>query len=174
MIRRPAFSVIFPVAALTAALSAAGTELVQFPAGFETEFVRYQVVDRADRKIARFMYIDRASWDAAKAGQPLPYGAVVVMEDHSVRMKGEEPVVDTNGRMIPTDATTNVFVMEKRAGWGIEYPEEVRNGEWEYAWFTSDGTRSDRPMDRCFECHKGQEAEDFTFTTFKAVAAKAD
>ena len=151
----------------------AGTDLVAFPEGFMTDFVRYQVVDRHDRKIARFMYINRPAWDAAAAGQPLPDGAVVVMEDHKVRMAGEEAaVLDADGGLIPTDQTTTVFVMEKRAGWGAEYPPELRNGEWEYAWFTADGARTDKALTGCFECHKAQEAEDFTFTTFKAVAAK--
>ncbi len=151
----------------------AGTELVAFPEGYATTFLRYQVVDRADRKIARFMYINQPAWDAAAAGQPLPDGSIVLMEDHKVRMKDEEtPVTDAEGRFIPTDETTNLFVMEKRAGWGAEYPEELRNGEWEYAWFTTEGVRSDRALTGCFECHKGQEAEDFTFTTFKAIAAR--
>lgn len=162
----------FLTVGLIAAAAPAGTELVAFPSGFATDFVRYEVVDRPDRKIARFMYINRAAWEAAKAGEPLPDGTVVVMEDHEVRMNGEKPVTDAQGRMIPTDVTTNVFVMEKRAGWGAEYPPELRNGEWEYAWFGPDGARSEKPLNRCFECHKAQEAEDYTFTTFRAVQGR--
>ena len=26
--------------------------------------------------------------------------------------------------------------MEKRKGWGTEYPDNIRNGEWEYQAFT--------------------------------------
>ena len=154
----------------TALFVSAGTDKVLFPAGFETDFTRYQVVDRHDRKRARFMYMNTAAWDAAVAGAPLPDGSIIVMEDHKVRMVDEETMVlDAGGGLIPTDETTNVFIMEKRAGWGAEYAEDVRNGEWEYAWFSPDGVRSDRPMDGCFECHKAQEGEDFTFTTFQAV-----
>lgn len=174
MIRRSAIPTTLAVAGLVAVIASAGTELVDYPRGFETDFVRYQVVDRPDREIARFMYMDRPSWEVAKPGEPLPHGSIVVMEDHLVRMKGEEPVRDAEGRLIPTDETTNVFVMEKQEGWGEEYPEETRNGEWEYAWFTPDGERTDRSMDGCFECHKAQAAEDYTFTTFKAISERGN
>ncbi len=169
--RRVRFGMV--VLALAATAVAAGTEKVAFPEGYATDFMRYAVVDRTDRKIARFMYISPAAWDAAAAGAPLPDGTVIVMEDHKVRMAGEDAMVtDSRGGLIPTDEVTNLFVMEKRTGWGTEYDEAKRNGEWEYAWFKPDGTRSDRTMDGCFECHKAQEAEDFTFTAFAEVAAQ--
>ena len=119
---------------LAATAGIAGTDKVAFPEGFQTAYTLYTVVDRHDRKRARFMYMSPIAWEAAVAGQALPDGSVLVMEDHSVRMAGEEQtVLDSQGNLIPTDETTSVFVMEKRAGWGAEYTEEKRNGEWEYA-----------------------------------------
>ena len=160
-------------AAATAAGVHAGTEEVALPADYQTDFVRYEVVDRLDRKKARFMYMNADAWAAAEPGQPLPDGTVVIMEDHDIRLDGAgEPVLDSAGRVIPTDVVTNVFIMEKRAGWGADYPDELRNGEWEYAWFGPDGVRSFKPMTACFECHKAQDAEDYTFTAVKAVAAQ--
>ena len=44
---------------------------------------------------------------------------------------------------------------------------EMRNGEWEYAWFQPDGARKtgdNVKFDRCFECHKGVAEQDFNFT----------
>lgn len=160
-------------AALTAAAMAiaivgsahAGPERVAFPAGYQTEFVRYATVDRDGRSITRFLYVDRPSLEAARAGGPLPNGATLVMEDHNVRVVGETPVRDADGRYIPTDDVTNVFVMQKGAGWGDAYPADVRNGDWEYAWFTAAGApRTDKSMDGCFACHKKQAGEDFTFS----------
>lgn len=165
---RHAFTALAAVLALTPAH--AGTERVAYPEGFETAFVRYQVVDRTDRKKARFMYMNQVAWEAARPGTALPDGAILVMEDHAVRMEdAEKPVTDSQGRLIATDEVTGVFVMEKRAGWGADYPDDMRNGDWEYAWFNPDGTRTDKTMERCFECHKAQAAEDFTFTAFQAV-----
>lgn len=159
------------LAVLPAVVAVAGTEDVAYPRGFETGFLRYATVDKAERKITRFFYINREALEAASAGAPLPYGTVLVMEDHAVRLgAGDVPVADADGALIPTDKVTNVFVMEKRQGWGSQYPEAVRNGEWEYAWFAADGQRrTDKTMDRCFECHKPQAAQDYTFITMDAV-----
>jgi signal transduction histidine kinase len=50
-------------------------------------------------------------------------------------------------------------VMEKRSGWGAEYPPEKRTGEWEFQAFNADRTvnRAEN-LDRCFSCHKAQAA----------------
>ena len=47
------------------------------------------------------------------------------------------PEKDANGRFIKTDLLAYT-VMEKRKGWGTEYPDNIRNGEWEYQAFTAD------------------------------------
>jgi len=47
-----------------------------------------------------------------------------------------EFVRDTNGRLI-RGRLDRVVVMEKRTGWGAEYPDELRNGEWEYSDFNA-------------------------------------
>jgi hypothetical protein len=164
---RRALLLVLPIAAASAL---AATDKVPFPEGFASGFVRYKVVDRDDRNIARFMYMNPEAWVAAEPGEPLPHGTIIVMEDHPVRMQDDEtPERDADGRLIPTDETTNVFVMQKGEGWGAEYPEELRNGEWEYAWFAPDGARMDRELTGCFECHMAQAAADFTFTAFQAV-----
>jgi hypothetical protein len=149
----------------------AGPDKIAHPEGYATEFVRYFTVDRPDRGIVRFFYVNREALEAAKPGQELPRGTVLVMEDHKVRLDAnEEPVSDAQGRLIPTDEVTNVFVMEKQDGFGQEYPPEKRNGEWEYAWFLPDGSRkADARFDGCFSCHLSRTARDFTFTFYKYV-----
>jgi hypothetical protein len=52
----------------------------------------------------------------------------------------DNPAKDANGRFIKTDKIVSYTVKEKRAGWGAEYPEEARNGEWEYRVFRADKT----------------------------------
>ena len=34
--------------------------------------------------------------------------------------------------------------MEKRTGWGTEYADDIRNGEWEYQAFKADKTVNDK------------------------------
>lgn len=158
------------LAYLAANEAAAGPELVAYPKGFERDFVLYNKVDRPDRKTVRFMYADPAAVEAARPGEELPHGTVLVMEDHKAQLDGETAVVDGDGRLVPTDEVTNLFVMEKQAGWGADYPPEKRNGEWEYAWFLADGTaKADARFDGCFACHQSRAARDFTFTFAKWV-----
>lgn len=72
-----------------------------------------------------------------KIGQTLPSGAVLTMEAYGAKLHEKcEPVTDANGRFLKGDLT-GIFVMEKRIGWGAEYPDDLRNGEWEYARLTA-------------------------------------
>jgi hypothetical protein len=57
-----------------------------------------------------------------------------------------------------------IFVMEKRTGWGAEYGDGLRNGEWEYARFGADGRRQNVDMTPCLECHKSENAQDHMFS----------
>jgi hypothetical protein len=107
--------------ALLPAVGHAGTELVAFPTGFAGEFVPYNRVDRPDRKTVRFMYANPAAVEAARPGEPIPHGTVLVMADHKARLDGERRVTDAEGRLVPTDEVVNVFVMEKQPGWGAGY-----------------------------------------------------
>jgi hypothetical protein len=61
--------------------------------------------------------------------------------------------------------------MEKRRGWGAEYPETLRNGEWEYARFTATGEPAPNFNARpCFECHKPMSQQDFVFSLPKLTS----
>ena len=144
---------------------------VAYPENYRTAFVRYITIDRPDRNIVRWFYVNPAALDAARPGEPLPDGTVLIMEDHKARAgNDEEPVVDAQGRFISTDEVTNVFIMEKQPGWGAAYPPEMRNGDWEYAWFLPDGARkADAEFDGCFSCHMNRAGRDFTFTFYKYV-----
>jgi plastocyanin len=55
--------------------------------------------------------------------------------------------------------------MEKKAGYGTEYPPELRNGDWEYAVFSPAGALNDKANYKgCFECHKPHEKQDFVIS----------
>jgi hypothetical protein len=155
--------------ALTGLELQAGSERVAWPEGYSSTFVRYHSVDKPKGQRAakvRFFYVNASALAAAKAGQPLPEGTVLIMEDRKIVLDAKgEPKLDGNGRFIPTTEITNVFVQEKRAGWGEIHPEALRNGDWEYAWFLADGSRKpDAKYEGCFGCHKAMAAADYNFT----------
>ncbi|WP_144185919.1 cytochrome P460 family protein [Elioraea rosea] len=151
-----------------------GPENIAFPAGFEREFIRYATVDKPDRKIVRFLYVNREAFEAARQGEPLPYGTVIVMADKRARLGADgTPLLDLDGRIITEPDYTVVAVQQKERGWGEGYGPEKRNGEWEYASFTPEGQRRSVSLDGCFSCHlQARKAEDYAFQFWDYVQAR--
>ena len=151
----------------------AGPERVDLPLNYRELLFLYNAIERPDRKppIVRFMYVNREAAKAAKAGEPAPYGTLLVMEDRKVKLDEQgRPVRGADGRFMATDEVLNVFVQQKGKGWGEAYPADKRNGDWEYAWFNPDGTRrANAKFDACFACHMPRAGRDFNFTFSKWV-----
>jgi hypothetical protein len=141
-------------AALFSMSARAGGEKVAFPENY-AKGVLYTTVDRADNKQFRELYTSAEAVAAAKQGQPLPNGTVVTLVQYAAKLDDKgNPVKDANGRFIK-DKLLAYTVMEKRTGWGAEYPEAKRNGEWEYQAFRADkSVNTGAKLDGCFNCHK--------------------
>lgn len=146
---------------------------VAYPKGFETGFIRYDMVDKPDRKRVRFLYINKAAAEAARPGADLPNGAVIVMEDHEVELDASGMPLMVDGRLKPTAKVIGVSVMEKRAGWGASnpFPDDLDNGDWEYAAFRPDGQSNAIPLNACHSCHLPQKGSDFLFSKTALEAA---
>ena len=159
-----ALAVIVPVRA--------GGEKVAFPENHAAG-VLFTTVDRADNKQFREFYTSAAALDAAKKGEPLPSGTVITMVNYAVKLDAQgNPEKDASGHFIKTDTIAGYGVMEKRTGWGTEYPDNVRNGEWEYHVFKADKTvNTGAKLGACFECHKPQDKQDFVFSYEKLKTA---
>jgi len=143
----------------------AGGVKIVFPDGFD-KGVLYTTVDRADNKQYRELYTSQAAVDAAKKGEPMPDGTVVTLIQYRAKLGADgNPEKDANGRFIKTDII-GYTVMEKRKGWGAEYPDNIRNGEWEYQAFTpAKQPNPNAKLTACFECHKPlPSASDYLFT----------
>jgi hypothetical protein len=151
----------------------AGQEKVAFP--LYQNHVLYTVLDQPDLKELREAYINPEAFKALQPGQPLPYGSILSLPTFKALLdeKGEM-VKDPNGRLV-RGRLDRVVVMEKRPGWGAEYPEELRNGEWEYARFLADGRRDPKAnIKGCFECHKPEAQRDFVFTLTELLKARGE
>ena len=154
--------------------ASAGPESVQFPNGYQDRFTQYSTVNRADdRKQVVKMFANDVALASAKDGAPLDSGAVVVMEIYKARLDADEnPVVGSDGFFEP-DEMAAITVMESRAGWGEGYPEQIRNGTWEYALFDAkQHTLVERDYQPCFECHKPLQESDYLFS-FDALSKAA-
>src|SRR4029078_6797631 len=114
-----------------------------FPADF-AKGVLYTTVDRPDNKQYRELYSTPEAIAALKAGQPIPSGTVLTLVQYKAVLNAAgDPEKDANGRFMKGDLI-GYAVMEKRTGWGTEYPDEIRNGEWEYQAFKADKTVNDK------------------------------
>ena len=160
---------LFFTSTLFCTLAFAGSERVAWPENYATHFVRYHAVDKPKgdnpAKI-RFMYVNPDALAQAKAGEPLPNGTMLIMEDRTIELNEDgSPHTDKQGRFIATNKITAVIIQQKQSGWGNDYPEEIRNGDREYAVYNADGRLKDNvEYEKCFICHKGQAGADYNFT----------
>jgi plastocyanin len=162
------------VAAIAVACAAAGTALAGpeniAPPYSYLKGERYGTVDRPDIKQYREFYTQAEVVEAVRKGKPVPSGAVITMVQWSVETDAQgAPIKGPDGRFVKKDIVGHT-VMEKRTGWGTEYPAEWRNGEWEYAAFTADmrpNPKANANIKACFDCHKPHEKLDFVITLAK-------
>ncbi len=150
-----------------------GRDKVAFPQDY-AKGVLYATLDSANLKQYRELWGPAAALEAAKAGKPLPDGTVLTLVQYAaLPTAAGEPQKDASGRFIK-GRLVGYAVMEKRAGWGAEYAEQLRNGEWEYQAFSADGKPNNAAnVTACFACHKPLgEKVDFTFSYDRMKAAK--
>jgi hypothetical protein len=70
-----------------------------------------------------------AALPAVRNDKSLPSGTVITLARYNVQLDARSnPVKDQNGRFIKAELKA-FRVMEKRTGWGSEYPPSKRNGE---------------------------------------------
>lgn len=174
------------IAGLTiAAQSRAGAEKVSFPENW-ADGVLYMTVDvplrsttspTGQERIAEYRehYVTAGAMEALRKGAPVPSGTVVEIVRYRARLDAEgNPLKDANGRFLKGELYA-FGVMEKRTGWGAEYPPEIRNGEWEYRAFTADKQPDEKVnLAACFECHKSHANNDYlqSFEKLKAAAMR--
>ena len=147
--------------------TSAGPDKIVFPENYK-DGVLYAVIDRYDVKQYRELYGTAAAVKAAREGTPIPSGSVLTLVQYKAQVDGQgSPIKDAGGRFVKGDLIAYT-VMEKRAGWGTEYPDDLRNGDWEYAAFGADRKLNDKANYKgCFQCHKPHEKQDFVISLAK-------
>lgn len=141
---------------LLAALAApAGAQdSIAYPKDYKTSFTNYLSLDRTQNpdQIIRLFANDKTI-AAAKAGQEIPDGAVIVGEIYKAKLdKDGKPVVSALGRKV-RDKLAAIAVMEKRAGFGKDLPDKLQNNGWDFALFKPDGANTGKDVTACRECH---------------------
>lgn len=163
---------------LTLSVSAsADPERIDFPQNYPDAFTQYTIHNRDDIEQVRYLYANEIALRGAREGDVLPEGSVLLMELYKTMLDEEgEPVLGGDG-FFEKDELVMYALMEKRAGWGDDYPQEIRNGDWNYAFFLPDRTRKpDVDESECMACHKPHAGNDYLFTLddIKVQAAVVD
>lgn len=160
------------IAGTAAVQVTAGPDLVKFPAAYQ-KGVMYGAVSNPKNKLYRELYTTADAVAAAKSGKPIPSGTWIVMKSFKTKLDAKgEPLKGPDGHFVK-DELAAYAVMEKRTGWGKEYPGELRNGEWEYQAFTPARAVNDKAnIKACFECHKPKDADDYLFSLNMMKSAK--
>lgn len=139
---------------LAAGMASADDERISFPRDYKTQFENYLSLDRVQNpdQIIR-LFANNVAIEAVKQGRELPAGSVIVGEVFKAKKDDDGNVVTSSlGRRV-RDKLAAVAVMEKGEGWGAKFPDELKNGDWDFAIFAPDGERLNKDLNTCRSCH---------------------
>jgi len=147
---------------------------VQFPANHRTTFTKYGAANFPDLKQVRHYYANPVAMQAAKAGKPLPAGAVILSEVYAAKLDDRLDFVKGPDGIFAIDRLLFYSVMARDDGWGQDIPEILRNGDWNYAAFLPDGAPRPRINHaECLACHRAQDEANYMFTHKELTGAAA-
>jgi hypothetical protein len=143
--------------ATVAALAASAIVLVGWQVNAETNRVTFPELDRLVHyttvkrgNVTEHIMTTREAIAAVKSGQPIPDGTHFVLADHR------------DGKIY------RYFVMEKGGGFGADYDDRRRTGNWQFQWFWPDKTvNMSENTNRCQSCHRSQESSEYLYTGYR-------
>jgi len=137
---------------------------LQLPADYKSQGP-YLISDRLgqeDQVIV--LYANATARFGATTDGKLPNDSTIVGEIYSVKKDADGEVIESQvGRRIP-DALTTIVMMQRRAGWGDQYPEELKVGDWEFEVFSPEGENLGKDTTACRECHSPLSETEYTFS----------
>ena len=113
-----------------------------------SKLVHYTTVTRGE--VTEHIMTTREAIEAVKSGKPIPNGTHFALVDYR------------EGKVY------RYFIMEKGAGWGDDYDENRRTGDWQFQWFKPDRTvNMSENTARCQSCHQSQSGSEYLFTGYR-------
>lgn len=142
----PALAVLFSWGA------GAETNRVAFPSQLD-RLVHYTTVKRGNS--TEHMLTTQEALDAVRLGKEIPGDTHVVLVDYR------------------DNKVFRYFVMEKGKGWGADYDERRRTGDWQFQAFKPDrSVNMAENTARCQSCHQSQASQQYLYT-FRDMARPA-
>ena len=139
---------------LIASAALADEERIAFPADYKTQFQNYLSLDRVQNpdQIIR-LFANDVAIEAAKQGRELPNGSILVGEVYKAKKDEAGNVMTSSLGRRMRGKLAAVAVMEKGEGWGDSFPDNLKNGDWDFAIFKPTGERLDKDLNTCRSCH---------------------
>jgi len=144
------------------------------PADYRDWPVYLADLDKVEAKQIRDIYMNPIGHTTEEGGE-FPHGTASVMEIWEPKMSADgELETDANGKLVKGELKL-VFVMGKSRGAGESVAPELRNGDWVYAAYGSDGvTPGGPPAAACRTCHLSEEGKDWVFRYDQYFASRDD
>jgi plastocyanin len=157
------------------ALPGTSVDRIGFPNNYQTTFKKLYTLDNNQNRQIRVIWANDVAQQVIPT-QPwnFPYGSILLFESWTPQLNDDgDPVLDEDGRFIPT-ALTTIFAMKKERGFGAEYGP-IQNGEWEYVSYNPDGTFATAPSasGSCALCHQRGSSAPMT-ANLPSINAKND
>ena len=119
-------------------------------------------VDRPDAKQVRDIYINPVG-QKTSAGKPFPDGTLFVMENYAAKQLPDGTLERRPDGKLVKAQLLRIFIMGKGRGWGESVTAELRNGDWIYAAYLSDGKPAGDPISVCRACHLPLASKDYVY-----------
>lgn len=150
---------------LVAGTALAEDIVLELPADYRQTFDNYLTSDRLgqDDQVMS-MFANSIAREGARADGKLPDGSVLVGEIYTVKTDADGTAIESQlGRRIP-ETLKAIVMMERRAGWDDQYPDELKVGDWEFEVFSPTGENLGKDTTACRECHHPLVDTEFTWT----------
>lgn len=160
-------------AVATAPLIAADDRALDFPEGYKEDFTLYFTGDRVfeDEQTIK-IYGNNIALEGVQKDGKLPEGSVLVAELYAALKDSDGDVIESQiGRRVSGEFKA-IAVMERRAGWDDQYPEELKVGDWEFEVFSTSGENLSKDTTACRECHHPLTDTEFMFSIEHLAAIK--
>ena len=109
------------------------------------DLVHYTTVRRGE--VTEHISTTREALEAIQKGLPVPNGTHFVLADFR------------------DQKIHRYFVMEKGPGWGADFDERRRTGDWQFQWFWPDKSiNMQENTSRCQSCHESRKDDQYMYT----------
>ena len=117
---------------------------VTFPEDYKDTFTKYHTINFPATNQVRYYFANRGRGASGEGRQKrCPTGSVLFAEVYAAKLDADKnPVMGNDGFFVP-DKLLFYTAMARESGWGKDFPEMLRNGDWNYAVFTTDKQQRD-------------------------------